>query len=452
MSTAKQTKQTKQTKQEPVPITFTYTIPGECCEGMKRFIDLKKSDIKTEYNLNEPSEYKSLFITTSTPSIILFDNALFAIKNVEIIDENKEKKIYEAISINDLTRHYKIDSNRIQAFKRFYSNTISKSENVKNNFNQSNIPLTDKSNKWLIISYLIPFLMLTCESFANRMSNNLLPLLVKTSYTDETFEDICKVPESLIQQIPPIRFGLIKNKVEHKETVKKDLKHFIVFQKQKPIIPRLISDSKSDKTNLETYMKEFKIDPKKIESAKIETLIKFYNKLNEKLYNPADMLIVKSIIKNQKLINNISIIKVEGEKIDEEELNKLKGIKTKKVKENEYTSLECYDIKYDEIIESATLANLCKCGKIDLKPKSKIEGDQDLYKKLLNISKSDEFKKMLEESKTRPKREKVKKEIVMPSPEDEGEKGDDEGDDEEKEDEEGDEEGEGNDDEITYDV
>ena len=423
------------TVSKTIQITPTYSTNTKGKECLKRFIDCTKSDISTTHTLNEPSVFNSLLIASieekeGNPNLILFDNTLIAVKLIKI-----NNALYQAVSILDLIQHYHIEQDRITQFKRIYSKRV-----------QSDIPICDKQGNWLVISYLIPFLMLTCDSFANRVSNNLLQLFVKTSKEGKTFEEICSytIPDTL----GDITLKTNKREIKHKEP-KKDLKHYIVYQEQKPILPRLITKSKTDEENLKRYMTDFKIDARKLDSVKIDSLLKFYEKLNERLYNPADMMIVKNIVKNKKLTKSISIIKIEND--IESELDKLKGIKTKKVKDTDYTSLECYDVEYSEINENATLANLCKCGDMDLKPKSKIEGDKKLYKQLLELSTSEKFSQMLEENKTKGKgkgKSKAKDdEIIMPEADDKNIAKDDE-ESEEKEDQ----TNANEDDEVIYDV
>ena len=435
----------------------------------------------------------------STTNLLFFDSTLLSVKLTEFKDE--PKRIYQ-VSLADLKKYYDTNPKAMLTFKSHYKitpqtiyaknvnyynslvntyqsyqtqikqnpqleaqylsdmkklsdsityldkeikklqtsiNQLSQSKTTQVIYNTATYPITDKSGKWLTVSYLIPYLMFASPRFINHTSNLLNNLLIATSYnlkigTNDVHEPVYlnnylaslnKVKYNNSQFLDPKFKPHTTPKEENPENPTNPTNpanpttnstksiHKLILQIPKPIIPR-IDDSKKDDPNAITsynaYINQNIINQINSRQLDLKTLQSFYSQLSKsinKLLNPADMLCIAAFNRLKTLNGQISIIKVDGNQVDAQNkitdialIKKLKGIKEKKFKDSNTTidSQEMYDYKEVDISEKATLQNIHKYV-VSVYPeqlqmsedaikkiKTKIEGDENKFNWILSIS------------------------------------------------------------------
>ena len=311
--------------------------------------------------------------------------------------------------------------------------TNQEKENIPIIYNTANYPITDKSGKWLTISYLIPYLMFASPRFINHTSNLLNNLLIATSYnlkigTNEMHEPIYLnnyLSNLKNYKYNPNQFTDPKFKPHSAETPvstsqnstssTRKLIHKLIIQIPKPIVPRIDDSLKNDvnaTTSYNAYINQNTVSS--ISSGNLQTIQSFYTQLSKsinKLLNPADMLCITAFNRLKTLNGQISIIKVDEKQIDAQNniidpvlIKKLKGIKEKKIKvkdaegkviEKVIESQEMYNYKEITIDSKATLQNIHKyavsINELQMsedaikKIKTKVEGDENKFNWLVSI-------------------------------------------------------------------
>lgn len=428
---------------------------------------------------------------SSATNLIRFDSMLLSVKLTEFKDE--PAKIYQ-VSILDLKKYYDINPKSMLAFKSHYKLTPQTIYNKNNNYlsylknqqqqyinainsnpqlqaeyasemkkiddkikyiekenqklvdtiktlqskdssiiiyNTATYPITDKSGKWLTISYLIPFLMFASPLFINHTSNLLNNLLIATSYNsvigiDQTTSKPIYL-NSYLSSLPSIKYinsqfadpkfkPHTSSKTDNSDstTATTQFVHKLIIQSPKPIIPRLISNDPSSETTYKAFVTQDVINMFNTNQFDLAKLKAFYTNLSKiaKLLNPADMLCVAAFNRLKSLQSQISIIKIDSDKIDTQGniidqsiLKKLKGIKEKKVKvknsQNEIVetiieSQEMYNYNEATIEPKATLQNIHKYA-VSIKQlnmsdegikkiKTKVDGDINTFNSILELS------------------------------------------------------------------
>ena len=326
-------------------------------------------------------------------------------------------------------------------------------------YNTSTYPITDKSGKWLTISYLIPYLMFASPIFITHTSRVLTNLLAATSY-NTSIPDMTTYIQTLNAQnntnypttinsylellgtarFTPAILGDPKFKpnsqlrsTKSAVAVNKNSEiHKIIIQTPNPIIPELYIKTP---VNQQTYNQYITPDINNMFNTKqfdINKLHTFYDNIQSisKMLNPADMAAVASLLKLKTLDSQITIIKVKpadiaatdittannsNNKITNKELvNKLSGIKIKKVKvvnpnsnssnngntiEQTLTSQPIYTYQEETINNLATLQTLYRYAisenKLPAIPeetiksiKAKTTGDINLYQTFITLANS----------------------------------------------------------------
>ena len=441
-----------------------------------------------------PLESNLICLPKSSTNLLYFDNLLLSVKLTEFKDE--AAKIYQ-VSLQDLKKYYSFNSKSMLAFKAHFKIPANEAykrysiyceqlkttcaEYVKNKekdpnpqniqgwevaiqklneqinyinkeleklqksisttskedsiviYNTNTYPITDKSGKWLTISYLIPFLMFASPLFINHTSNLLMHLLLAKSYnptiattpqgTIALNDYLNVIPQQvyITQQLPDPKFKLRitpkdqsanQNAVPgNPQAVKEEPIHKLIIQTPKPIIPRLNDPTNPRSTTTFNAFVTPEITAMFNSSQySLEKLQAFYTSLSQisKLCNPADMLCVNAFAKLKSLSPQISIVKVypsqcdaNGKINDVKILKKLKGIKEKKVKTKdskteEIDSQETYTYEEAIIDPKATLQNIYKYAiylkQIQMTPeqlktiKTKIEGDKNLFDFMLALT------------------------------------------------------------------
>ena len=325
-------------------------------------------------------------------------------------------------------------------------------------YNTSTYPITDKSGKWLTISYLIPYLMFGSPTFITHTSRVLTNLLAATSY-NTSIPQMTTYIETLNQQngtnypttinsylellgsnrFTPAILGDPKFK-PNSQTSKSIAKttaanknsdiHKIIIQTPKPIIPELLIKTPANQQIYNQYITadiNNMFNSNQFDIAAVNKLHTFYNDIQgiSKMLNPADMAAVASLLKLKTLDSQISIIKVkptdiagaaaaantninniDGTISNKELVNKLLGIKTKKVKiinssgnpvEQTLTSQPIYTYQETTINNLATLQTLYRYAisenKLSAIPeetiksiKAKTTGDINLYQTFITLA------------------------------------------------------------------
>jgi hypothetical protein len=321
--------------------------------------------------------------TSKNENLLLFDKHILSVKLIDYSINNVNEKLY-AVSINDLMSIYGIHPSRVKAFKNHYKfidpTTV---HDPKEIINTSKYPLTNKgTSKWLVISYLVPFLMYCSTDFNNRMSNFLFRLLSYSTLFESTLsiDNIYSVINSINQSNPPkfvrqteLTLTPIKSEHKTKTIVPTDDEEYLILTKQKYIIPNYLD-------NIPDYQKQTNIFNTFNQT---KDIVKYYNDIDYKLYNPADITYIKSIKGKEGLKNMIAIVKISPNDIengqikqDSETFKTLYGIKSKDVKvtikqtdpstnkiisntvTNRYYSQQTQDIKIVKIPKGITLANI----------------------------------------------------------------------------------------------
>jgi hypothetical protein len=291
----------------------------------------------------------------------LFDNHLISVKEYDFSsenDKNSKNKIL-TVSIDELKQIYNIPEKRITAFKKHFKVLDSKKSKVDSVdvYNIHNYPLTNVGNKWLTISYLVPFLMYTSNDFNYRMSNIIFNLLGYST----CHENYMKEFESIINTgyasgtTPALSIA----STVPKDNDNKENDAYLVLFKPKFIKPRLIT-SDPDAQQLDFTAQTL--------LSKSNDYIAYYNNINTKNYNPADVSYIKTfnLKKNGQLTNTIKIIKMKSSDFDEsghvkpdtESYNILHDIRIKNVKNKNYVSLPACESLYKKIDEDITLSKI----------------------------------------------------------------------------------------------
>lgn len=325
-------------------------------------------------------------------------------------------------------------------------------------YNTSTYPITDKSGKWLTISYLIPYLMFGSPTFITHTSRVLTNLLAATSY-NTSIPQMTTYIETLNQQnntnypttinsylellgtarFTPAILGDPKFKpnsqtsksISRAATANKNSDiHKIIIQTPKPIIPELLIKTPANQQIYSQYITtdiNNMFNSNQFDIAAVNKLHTFYNDIQgiSKMLNPADMAAVASLLKLKTLDSQISIIKVKPTDIagatgantsinnidstisNKELVNKLSGIKTKKVKvinpatnspvEQTLTSQPIYTYQEATINNLATLQTLYRYAisenKLPAIPeetiksiKAKTTGDINLYQTFITLA------------------------------------------------------------------
>ena len=404
---------------------------------------------------------------------MIFDNKVFSVKLYYAgTDKKKAKDIQQSeklimVNLDEIDQLYEIKGSSLShqtAFKRFYNNKPAKPIDKKKSkeatkapaskvFNTSKYPLTDNTGKWISVCYLIPYLFMSSSKFVELYSNQLFTYILSTD-----LKEMNKIIDKPLSVLPPLRetigsydkikASLVsakkiksnKDSSENSENEKsKDSKTkvqrgntecFLLYSKLQPIIPRLLTDDSVQQSNLENYMKKYKITKDNITSKDISTVKAFYNSLNKLLYNPTDITVINQImrIENETYPETVKIIKIDktkfnktknGIKYDESVLNEYKGIKEvqKKNKSNEnklnYTSQEHFEIELSEIPENTKLKDVCEyiittlkkdlsISKEDLKSiKASYPFNHDDYELIVSTLSSENYTKYITLQKTK---------------------------------------------------
>jgi len=371
-----------------------------------------------------PIKHHLICDPASGTNLMLFDNMLLSVKLSEI--KPFEEKIYQ-VSIADLKKYYNITDKSITAFKTYYKVATPVTETDKPAkpivvHNTNTYPLTDKGGKWLTISYLIPFLFFTAPTFINHTSNMLFNLFVATSYNQQLSSQLNSLQNTsyIQQQLPDLKLKphttpkTVNEETQNTPKQPQTFKHKLILQQPKPIIPRLLNQNDSISSNtlnslIQTYNINSIINNSITDINSFNTIKQFYSRLNAKDYNPADMLYVNAYLKlKEPPKSQISIVKIETSKInpvnsqivDASVIEKLQGVKEKKVKTNGVETIiksqpTCNYIEQD-IIETATLQNIHKyavaTNRVQMTEeklksiKTKIEGDQNMFNTLIALT------------------------------------------------------------------
>jgi hypothetical protein len=301
-------------------------------------------------------------------NLIYFDDFVLSIKYV------KESGVYYG-SLTDINNHYKIDHKAVTDFKRKHHN-----ESI------------DKTSKWIKLEFIFQYLMESSMDFSTRFNILGFNILTKSCYeTKYSPENLNTELNALVVNHPQIDSGSIKtitkpkakpatkqaDKVEHK---------LIACISDELYYPRFIEDSKKYESLMistgayisETIKKKTKISPNP--DATFEQYKSFFGSVSPKIFDPADWMVVSSILKNN-IKYHICIIK-EGEQ------EKCNGIKTKKVGEITYTSNKSTNTDFYTIKPNVTMKDIMKTLEYDSTTGSKskiILTDKTIFDKYVEI-------------------------------------------------------------------
>ena len=460
-------------------ITETYSVSTQNRDSFATYMQKSKpmysynEQLISPYYSNCPLKPFLICQPQSLTNLLLFDNLLLSVKLTDFKDE--PDKIYQ-VSLIDLKKYYNINSKAITSFKThfklqaqsMYQSKLNLAEQIKAQlqnptiqnqaqlqsqldyinkelpklqtasnssqtkeapiiYNTNLYPITDKGGKWLTISYLIPFLMFASSTFINHTSNLLNYILIISSHNPTIqsmpFADCLNSLsnyKSAIPQLPDMKLKPITTPKTTTSTIdpasKPIIKHKLVIQTPKPIIPRLINpQDQNSVARFTTIKNQYGIDNMfATKQFNISILQEFYKALNAKEFNPADMLYITSFLKLKDLTSQISIIRIDSTKIDPitQQINdtsiikKLKGIKEKKVKvkqansaqtiETILESQETCDYIEADINDKATLQNVfkyaCSIGKLSMTEeqlkaiKTKIPGNKTTFDTIIALT------------------------------------------------------------------
>ena len=433
MSRTTKTSKTTTTKSTPssktskptsyTPLTSKYQIPSSDLPSLSSYTTPLNTRITQPLtNLFDPSYPVSSrllpiknTLTNPDSNLIYFDHHLFSIHlyNPSSLPKSStpdERSNYKdpnnkiiQISIDELKDYYEISKEHIDTFKRIYSTK------AKHIFNTNPYPITDKTGNWLTLSYLIPFLFFTSQKFSNFYSNYLFSQIFNQSISDFDFESSISdtiYNKSILQlNLKPIPKPKTTDQTKAKTPSKasKAQTSYLVHLQSYPIIPSFKEEDKTNQSNLNNYIKKYKITSQagRITNTDLNVIKNFYKSLNKSLYNPADITTINSIIKNG-LTSSIKLVKSDN---IEEELEKLEGIKTKTVQNQSWTSQKHFDVIYETVPSKTTLTSLYKYLKLE---QSKVDKTKDLFEQLVEAANSDEYKAKLENPKPRTEKAETK--------------------------------------------
>lgn len=433
--------QSSQMNFENQDLLCDYNIKVNVSEQLnKLLVSLPKAS--AEYITSVPGEFdiNRLLIKDidKNKNIIMFDNKLlgvkinqFGVKPKMTAEEKESLPKYIQVSISDINKQYNIVDDKktlLSSFKSLHKDEL--------------YPVTDTTNKWLTISYLVPYLLKVCPEFNKRVSLTVTQLLmVSYKYKELSLESLEQTAKSQELSLSVDSGSLTEKKRDKKSTLKQDVEQnnkFLVFQMVKYIIPRVEDSSKEYLHN--QYLLHNNIINKngnvvnhKDQTSKHNAYMNYYKdiKSTKGIYNPLDMLAVNAIIKKEvsidkgegtlsiinkpytisNKVNNINSINNKQGKFDQLEAhNEYAGIKSK----NDKYSLPYIDYIAVEINPSITMRNLwTKLNNTESsKLISRLPATFDKFKEYYNLATNQEFINSCTTQPKQPKKQQSK--IEMP--------------------------------------
>ena len=351
----------------------------------------------------------------SNHDVLFFDGQMFSVQYTPYENPSThapDNLIY--IYLPELLDYYQIPRERITSFKQFYN------PSGKNSVNLNVYPITDSTNKWLTICYLVPFLFHTSTRFAEFYSSALFNIIVKSSPAAKCnmdMNELMSIPETIIDN-HQVEYSVRKTPVARPSNdSNSDVHRFLLLQSEHAIVPQLINPSDPDaKKMLKNHLDQYGIDAGHIATAPWDRVVKFYESLPPKMFNPADMMIVGQLLKRAPATHISSITNAYAE-IPVDLMSEYQGIKTKTTKATKtseslsYTSQSYIDITLTPTDEQATLPALIEYAQSKnlqmfaniphTTPKAKFVGDKKMFDKLVELSRDSAFKTWIGEKKTK---------------------------------------------------
>lgn len=256
-------------------------------------------------------------------SLIRFDNTLLTVRKYSY--ENNTYKW--CVSIQDLKDNYAdINDKFITQFKNKFRNTVAQAQQYPTveataevdpksvPFNNSNVTLTESSNEYLSIDYLIPFLMETSPSFNRRTSKFMFNIMSAYPYNatyapeninTQIMNEFTTFQKPSVTSLNPYSKPKPTAQAKPKPTAKAEgNKKIMVYQQGKYIIPRPLNNNGIEIINICGLTQAYNSGQ---QDPDVNKYIKLYGLVNAKNFNKADIAVVDKIVKNG-IIHRLSFL------------------------------------------------------------------------------------------------------------------------------------------------